>query len=745
MKNLVIVESPSKSKTIEKYLGKDYKVVSSKGHIRDLATKGKEGLGVDVENGFTPTYSISREKKPVVTELKKLSKDAENIYLATDPDREGEAISWHLAQVLDLPLDVDNRIEFHEITKNAVLKALDEPRKIDLDLVKSQETRRIVDRIMGFKLSKLLQRKIKSQSAGRVQSVALRIICDREHEIEAFKPKEYWNIKAILKNGKTKIETSLAKDNGKKIEVSSEDGAKKLEERIKSPVVLKEVIEKKKKRASYLPFTTSTLQQEASNKLSFSSKKTMQVAQTLYEGVDLGSGRQGLITYMRTDSTRLSKEFVDDALSYIETTFGKDYVGKYRVKNDDNAQDAHEGIRPTSLDNEPDAIKDSLTNDQYKLYRFIYYRALASLMADAVSNTVTYNFEVDNLTLNASGSVLSFDGFLKVYEKYDSSKDVVLPKFNENDEFDVDEVVKEQKFTEAPSRYTESKLIKALEEDGVGRPSTYATIIETIQKRDYVKLQKSTETSKTKVFFPTEQGMLTDTKLKEYFIDFINIEYTAKMEKDLDEIADGKTNNIEILDGFYNKLMPLIENAYDKMEKLEPKKTGKKCPECGSDLVIRKGKYGEFVACNNYPTCKYIEKEEEQIEYVGEKCPDCGSELIYKKGRYGRFIGCSGYPKCKYIKKDERNDANELKAGDPCPQCGHELVEKMGRFGKFIACGNYPDCKFIANNRVPKKAIPIGKKCPDCGGDLLIRSSRRGDFIACSNFPKCRHTEKIEK
>lgn len=745
MKNLVIVESPSKSKTIEKYLGKDYKVVSSKGHIRDLATKGKEGLGVDVENEFKPTYVVSKDKKPVVKELKQLRKQAENVYLATDPDREGEAISWHLAQELDIPLDEKNRIEFHEITKNAVLKALNEPRCVDLALVKSQETRRIVDRIMGFKLSKLLQRKIKSQSAGRVQSVALRIICDREHEIEAFKPEEYWNIKATLIKDKKTIETSLTKEKGKKLEIKNEKQASDLVDRIKAPVVLKEIIEKKKKRASYLPFTTSTMQQEASSKLSFSSKKTMQVAQTLYEGVDLGNGRQGLITYMRTDSTRLSKEFVGSALNYIENTYGKVYVGKYRIKNDDNAQDAHEAIRPTSLENDPETIKDNLTNDQYKLYRFIYYRALASLMADAVNNTVTYNFEVDHLTLNATGSVLAFDGFLKVYEKYDSSKDVVLPKFKQDDEFDVEKIDKEQKFTEAPSRYTEAKLIKALEEEGVGRPSTYATIIDTIQKREYVKLEKSTETSKTKVFFPTEQGILTDNKLKEFFADFINVKYTAQMENDLDEIADSKKDSLQILKDFYDKLMPLMDNANANMEKIEPKKTGKKCPKCGNDLVIRKGRYGEFVACNNYPECKYIEKEEEEIEYVNEKCPECGSELIYKKGRYGRFIGCSNYPTCKFIKKDERNDAEQLKAGDACPQCGHELVEKMGRYGKFIACGNYPDCKFIVNSRAAKKAEPIGRKCPDCGGELLIRSSRRGDFIACSNFPKCRHTEKLEK
>ena len=430
MKNLVIVESPSKSKTIEKYLGKDYKVVSSKGHIRDLATKGKEGLGVDVENNFKPTYEVSKDKKDVVKQLKNLVKDSDFVYLATDPDREGEAISWHLAEELGLDLNENNRIVFNEITKNAVTNALTMPRTIDMALVRSQETRRILDRIIGFKLSKLLQRKIGSKSAGRVQSIALRMICDRENEINAFKAEEYWTIKANLDK---KIEVDLVKYKNKKIELHNELEANEVLNNLKKEYTLVDIVEKVKKRVAYLPFITSTLQQEASTKLGFTSKKTMQIAQSLYEGVELGTTSQGLITYMRSDSTRLSNEFVAAAKSKIENDFGKKYVGKYRVKNDGNSQDAHEAIRPTSLDNEPEKIKQYLTSDQYKLYKFIYARALASLMADAISNSVTYNFDNNDYLFTTSGSKLEFDGFLKIYAEYDKSKDVILPKLNKGD------------------------------------------------------------------------------------------------------------------------------------------------------------------------------------------------------------------------------------------------------------------------------------------------------------------------
>ena len=653
MKNLVIVESPSKSKTIEKYLGKGYKVTSSKGHICDLATKGKEGLGVDVDNDFKATYVVSPDKKDVVKDLKSMVDKADYVYLATDPDREGEAISWHLARELGIDLNENNRIVFNEITKNAVLNALKEPRTIDMALVKSQETRRILDRIIGFKLSKLLQKKIGSKSAGRVQSIALRMICDKEKEINAFVPEEYWSISADL--GK-KLLTELARYKGKKLEIKNEEEADKILSELSDEFVLADITEKQKKRSAYLPFITSTLQQEASTKLGFGSKKTMMVAQSLYEGVELGNGAQGLITYMRTDSTRLSKEFVASAYEKIKKDFGKEYKGFYRIKNDDNSQDAHEAIRPTSLANEPDAIKQYLTNDQYKLYKFIYYRALASLMSEAVFKSVTYTFDNNGYEFIINGSKQEFDGFLKTYGDYDNSKDVILPKVEKGDVLKAKKVEKTQHFTEAPVRYTEARLIKALEEEGVGRPSTYATIIDTIVKRNYVELKKASDSGKTKYFFPTEQGMITDEKLREYFADVINVKYTAGMEEKLDEIAENKLDNIESLREFYDEFQPLVDKAYDQMEKKQPEKTGETCPKCGGDVVIRNGKFGKFKSCINYPSCKWHESlvKKEEPEEVGRNCPECGSPLLKRKSRYGNyFIGCSNYPKCHYLEAIE--------------------------------------------------------------------------------------------
>ncbi len=653
MKNLVIVESPSKSKTIEKYLGKDFTVTSSKGHICDLATRGKEGLGVDIENGFKPTYEISVDKKNVVKQLKQQVKNADFVYLATDPDREGEAISWHLARELGLDLNENNRIVFNEITKNAVINALNEPHKIDMALVRSQETRRILDRIIGFKLSKLLQKKIGSKSAGRVQSIALRMICDREKQIDAFVPEEYWTISAKLNNG---LDTELTKFKNKKIEIKNEKQADEILGALSPDFVLTDISEKSKKRSAFLPFITSTLQQEASIKLGYGSKKTMMVAQTLYEGVELKNGAQGLITYMRTDSTRLSKEFISAAMDKIEREYGKEYKGFYRVKNDEGSQDAHEAIRPTSLLNDPESVKPYLTNDQYRLYKFIYVRALASLMADAVFGSVTYSFDNNGYLFIVSGSKMEFDGFLKIYSDYDKSKDIILPKLTMNDVFKAKKIDKLQHFTEAPARYTEARLIKALEEEGVGRPSTYATIIDTIVKRNYVELKKASDSGKTKFFFPTKQGILTDEKLREYFLSVINVKYTAEMESELDEIAENKLDNVEALSKFYKEFQPLVDSAYDSMEKLQPEKTGEICPECGGDIVIRNGRYGKFKSCINYPSCKWHESlvKKETPEETGRTCPKCGKPLLKRKSRYGTyFIGCSGYPKCDYIEAIE--------------------------------------------------------------------------------------------
>ena len=658
MKNLVIVESPSKSKTIEKYLGKDYKVVSSVGHIRDLATSGKGGLGIDIENDFSPTYKVSTDKKAVVKDLKKLAGDAENVFLATDPDREGEAISWHLFSELKLEEENTKRVVFNEITKTAVLKAFETPRTIDMSLVKSQETRRMLDRIIGFKLSSLLKSKIRSKSAGRVQSVALRMICDKEDEINKFISEEYWEIDADFKKDEIDFKAKLSKVDNKKVKVKNETEAKAIYDRLQDEFTITNIKKQSKKRAPKLPFTTSTLQQESSTKLNFSAKKTMMVAQKLYEGIDLGSETLGLITYMRTDSTRLSDSFVISALSHIEEVYGKNYKGSYKVKKNSNAQDAHEGIRPTNVNLKPEDIKDKLTNDQYKLYHFIYYRTLASLMASVINDTVSVTLNCNDIELVTNGSIQVFDGFLKVYRAYDGSKDVILPELSEKEILKAIKVNTEQCFTEPPSRYTEAKLIKAMEEEGIGRPSTYSSIVDTIQARGYVELKTNTETSKTKYFFPSDQGILTDSKLQEYFSSVINIKYTANMEKELDLIADDKLDNIESLKKFYSEFEPLVANAYENMEKLELEKTGELCPLCEGELVYRQGRFGKFISCINYPTCKHTAKipnpNKEEPEPSGIMCPDCGKELLKRKSRYGNyFLGCSGFPKCRHIQNIE--------------------------------------------------------------------------------------------
>lgn len=699
MKKLVIVESPSKSKTIEKYLGSEYKVVSSKGHIRDLATSGKGGLGIDIDNDFTPTYKISKDKKDTVKELKKLADKCDEVYLASDPDREGEAIAWHLAEELKLNQEDNNRIVFNEITKPAIQEAFEHPRTIDQDLVKSQETRRMFDRIIGFKLSKLLQNKIKSKSAGRVQSVALRLIVERENEIRAFKSEEYWTIHAGVEKDKKKFEAELKKVDGKKPKLTCKEESDAIIAKCNKEYVVTKVEKKVKKKQPKMPFITSTLQQEASTKLGFSAKKTMQVAQRLYEGIEVESGVEGLISYMRTDSTRLSDGFIQSSLTFIEDKFGKEYKGSIRQKNSENAQDAHEACRPTDINRTPESIKSYLNNDQYKLYKLIYARTLASLMAPAKSDSLNVIIENNGCEFSANGSVLIFDGYLKVYGDYETNKDELLPSLSEKEILEKVKLEGKQHFTEPPMRYSEARLIKEMEENGIGRPSTYASIIDTIIARSYVELKKQSETGKTKVFFPTEQGELTDKKLQEYFNTIINVTYTAEMEENLDEIATGHKNNIQELREFYEKFEPLLANAYDKMEKIEPEKTGEKCPNCGNDLVIRKGRYGEFVACSNYPECKFIKQDES--EQIDEKCPNCGGNLVKKRGRFGEFYACENYPECKFIKNDK---AKPEPTGEICPECGKELVKRKSRYGKFfVGCSGYPKCRYIKKEEKPEK------------------------------------------
>ena len=664
MKNVVIVESPAKSKTIEKYLAGDYKVVSSKGHIRDLATTGKYGLGVDLENDFKPNYVIIKGKNKDVKALKKLVNEAEHIYLATDPDREGEIISWHLKEELGIPEEKYDRVTFREITKDVVLKSIQEHAKIDMNLVKGAETRRILDRIIGFRLSKLMQYKTGGKSAGRVQSVALKLIVDREREILAFVPKEYWTIEADFKD----YTAELFKYKDKDIEINSELEADEILSKLSNSFTIKDIQEKDKKKASREVFKTSTLQQMAANKLNFAASKTMKIAQKLYEGIDLANETVGLITYMRTDSVRISEEFIGSTKSYIKKTYGDNYVGYAKVgKTNENMQDAHEGIRPTSILRTPESVKAYLSNDEYKLYKLIYIRSLASLMADAKVKATTVTFENNDYLFKTTGSVLTFDGYLKVYKEYEDTEDKILPNFKEykSNVVVASAINKYQHFTKPASRYTESSLIKELESLGIGRPSTYATIISTIKDHDYVKVED-------KKFVPTEMGIETTDKLQEYFSDIINVKYTANMEKDLDDIAEAKKDNIKVLHEFYDKFAPIMDDALKNMEKKAPVQTGEVCPECGGDLVIRKGKFGEFVACSNYPKCKYIKKEEKEKKEVVKvaECPKCHKDIVERRTKRGKiFYGCSGYPKCDY--------ATWYKpTGDICPKCGNLMVNK---------------------------------------------------------------------
>ena len=667
MTKLMIVESPHKSETIKNYLGSEYKVLSSKGHIRDLATKGKFGLGVDVDNNFTPSYIPIKGKNKIIADLKKEVDKSSLVILATDPDREGEAISWHLKEALNISDDKYVRVTFNEITKNVILDAVKNPRKIDEDLVKSQETRRILDRIIGFRLSKLMQSKTGGKSAGRVQSVALKLIVDREREILSFIPEEYWTITAVFND----FEAELEKYQDKKIKIKNEEEANKIIDSLANSFIIKNIEEKEVKRNSKPVFKTTTMQQLASTKLSFASSKTMRIAQKLYEGVNLPEGQVGLITYMRTDSERISLEFVNEAKAYIKDNYGKEYIGTPKVsKKKENVQDAHEGIRPTSIKRTPESIKKYLDNDEFKLYSLIYTRALASIMAPAKFNNTTIMLDNNDYLFKATGSVMTFPGYLKIYSSYEDQKDTILPdlKNYQSNVIVSKEIKKDQHFTKPEPRYTEGTLIKEMESLGIGRPSTYAPIIATLKERDYVTLND-------KKFYPTEVGIETTDKLQEFFKDIINVKYTANMESDLDKIADNKINNIKVLQDFWNDFEPLVETAFSKMEKKEAESTGELCPLCNNPLVIRHGKYGNFVACSNYPNCKYIKKEEKVVVDVAD-CPKCDGKIIERKTKKGKiFYGCSNYPKCKVATWDKPT-------GKTCPKCHELLVYKKNE----VAC-----------------------------------------------------------
>ncbi len=685
---LVIVESPNKCHTISRYLGEGYQVLATVGHLRDLSTSGKGGFGVDIQNDFKPTYVVSSGKRGTVNELKEAARKADDIYLATDPDREGEAIAWHLTQILGLDPKTTKRLEFHEITRVSINNAIKHPRTLDMNLVESQETRRIMDRIIGFRLSNIIQKKIKSPSAGRVQSATLELICDHDKEIAEFKPEPYWSLSIELKKNNAKISANFHSFSQiKKIETPEvnaeilkilECGKAKVTNVKKSTRVVE----------SKPAFTTSTLQQEAFNTYKFSTKKTSSLAQQLYEGVQIKGEHTGLITYIRTDSTYLSDTFVERAENFISKKFGPEYCGKRKVVAVAGAQNAHEAIRPTANHTTPESVKPYLTPDQYKLYKLIYERALSSLMAPKKEAVTQITFDVNGVTFKTESSSVVFDGYTRLLGE--ESEASFLPVLSMDEELPINKVNNEQKFTEPPASYTEAKIVKLMEDKKIGRPSTYATTIATLLKREYV-------VSKSGVITTTEQGQKTAHVLRKYFPKFVDVKYTAQMEETLDQIQEGEVSRTDALTSFYYPFIESVEDASQKMYKDADEQTGRTCPKCGAPLVYKKSKFGNFIGCSNFPACSYREKEEEELEKTGEMCPVCGKPLVYRVGKRGKkFVACSGYPDCNYIKKEE-------------------------------------------------VTVEVVKKCPECGGDLVIRGSGKKKFLGCSNFPKCHHIEKLDK
>lgn len=722
MKNLIIVESPAKARTITNFLGKEYKVIASKGHIRDLP-KSTFGITLDDETGdLIPKYSIPRDVNATVKELKKLAKEAETVFIATDEDREGEAIGYHIAKAIGKEPTELPRIVFHEITKTAIQHALETPRKVDMDSVDAQQTRRLLDRIVGYKLSPLLASKIqKGLSAGRVQSSTLKIVVDREREIKAFKPEEYWTIDALFEKN---IDASIYDYNGLKIDkltINTEADATEITTVAKGESFIVASIEKtKRKTKTPPPFMTSTLQQAASTQLGFSPKKTMMVAQKLYEGVKTDKGNMGVITYMRTDSMNLAKESVESAREHIKSNYGDKYLpkkAKSYVTKSKGAQEAHEAIRPTMVEFDAKMAADYLSVDELKLYRLIYNRFLACQMTEAELESQSILFKGDKCTFKASGRKLLFDGFYKVTGHGD--KDKLLPELTKGQAVSMDDIKQEQHFTEPPARYNEASLIKKLESLGIGRPSTYAPTVTTLQTRKYIELEK-------KRIHPTEVAFTVTEMLEKHFPEIVDSGFTANMEEELDEVAEGATNWQTILKAFYTPFLQKIEEGKKSIKSLKVAiPTGENCPKCDSELLLRKGRYGEFIACSNFPKCKYTKNpdgtEIPQPEETDEKCDKCGSMMVIKNSKRGKFLACSAYPKCKNAKSLE--PARELTV--PCPECGGKLQEREGKRGKFFGCVNYPKCKFIANFE------PVDKKCPECDYTMGKKTLKSGDVYEC--------------
>ncbi|HVR70797.1 MAG TPA: type I DNA topoisomerase [Vicinamibacteria bacterium] len=789
-KNLVIVESPAKAKTINKYLGRDFEVMASMGHVRDLP---KKTLGVDVKQGFSPEYEVLPTRRKVLDELRAAAKGAEAIYLAADPDREGEAICWHLSESLGVRGKKKfRRVVFNEITRRAIEDAFRNPTDIDDRKVDAQQARRILDRLVGYKVSPLLWEKVRrGLSAGRVQSVALKLICDREREVRAFVPEEYWTVTANLAAAQPPVfPANLVKKNGRNVEIGTADQAAEVRRDLEGAAYgVQKVLARERKRNPVPPFITSKLQQEAFKKLRFTVKKTMQVAQRLYEGVELGEdGSLGLITYMRTDSTRVSDDALVAARDRIAANWGAEYVPErpnfYRSKK--GAQDAHEAIRPTYLDRDPESIKRWLSKDEFALYKLIWNRFLASQMKPALYDETVVDIEAGAYLLRARGATLKFRGFLAVYEESPDERiekkpsadradaegapaegapraegggegadpgsasapegGVQLPPLAEGDLLKLQKLDTDQHFTQPPPRFSEASLVKELEENGIGRPSTYASIIATIEAREYMEKQEGK-------LLPTELGFLVTDLLTEHFPDIRNVEYTAAMEEELDQIEEGKDNLLNTLNQFWKKFEKDLKKAHKDMENVKGKEepTEEKCDKCGAPMVIKWGRYGKFLACSNYPGCKNTRQleggegaPEVHADVEKEVCPNHGEKMVLKKGRFGPFLACPNYPECKVTKRLVRGEGGKLQVealkpiDESCPECGKPLLWRRGRFGPFIACSDYPNCKYIKK----KEAREIGLVCPECGlGQVVERKGRWGRvFYGCRRYPECRFT-----
>lgn len=789
-KRLIIVESPSKARTLAKFLGSEYTTKASMGHVRDLP---KSRLGVDLDHGFAPEYEVTKEQQ--VRELRAAAKRADAVLLATDPDREGEAIAWHLAETLRLA--DPQRVVFHEITRPAVEAALQHPRSIDRHLVAAQEARRVIDRLVGYQVSPLLWKKVRTGlSAGRVQSVAVRLVVDREREIEEFVPEEWWSLEArlvtddgeelvALLRGRVGDTTEPSEAEGEsqgqateaepaEADAAGETGRFRLTDEAAARTVMaalgvddegrptpatprftvRRVEAREISRAAPLPYTTSTLQQDASSRLRLSPKVTMRLAQQLYEGVDLGDeGAVGLITYMRTDSTRVSDLAHRAASDYVCRTFGDAYVRRQAQRRrrtqaqEANVQDAHEAIRPTDVERTPERVAPYLTRDQLRLYDLVWRRFVASEMAPARFHSTRVDIVADDYVFRATGAVLVFDGFTRVWRRDDDRVERQLPRLRAEQELRCTALIPERHVTQPPPRYTEATLVKELEERGIGRPSTYAPIIETIQERGYVRQQD-------RRLVPTELGRTVDGLLRTYLPEIVDVDFTAALEKRLDRIEEGKRSYEPTVREWYGPFARTLAKAERELDRVLVG-TGERCPECGEgELVVRRSRYGEFVGCSRYPDCRYIKRENAAAQPTGESCPECGRELVVRQGRRGRFVGCSGYPECTYVRAESPTEATATAEGGdgasptdlgPCPQCGKPLVQRSGRRGPFAGCSGYPECRYVQRLATPgprPKAEPTGAVCPQCGKPLLRRVGRRGPFVGCSGYPRCRYVAR---